>query len=368
MPSATGTLKINLDAIASNWRLMCELAHQSEVGAVIKANAYGLGSKKIAEILFNQGCRNFFVATLAEAIEIKSFLNASPTIYVFGGVMAGDEDVFANENFVPVIYSIEMLKRWATYSMTRKKYPPCAIKIDTGMSRFGMQVTEFLSEFSGLNEHLNLILLMSHLACADEPAHRMNEEQLDKYNQVLTLVKSKFPDVKASLANSSGIFLGKKWHFDLVRPGAALYGINPQPELPNPLRSVIHLRLPVLQVKTMVSDAFVGYSACAQIKRNGRLAIVAGGYADGVNRSLGARPMGICCGQKVYALGRISMDATIFEVSSVMSTDEEIIESGIDVISEEITVDEISQRNGALGYEVLTSLGMRYQREYVRDE
>lgn len=180
-------------------------------------------------------------------------------------------------------------------------------------------------------------------------------------------VKNIIPSVKLSLANSSGIFLGEEWQFDLVRPGAALYGINPQPGMQNPLRQSIKLTLPVLQIKEMESDCSVGYAATANVKKTSRLAMVAGGYADGIHRTLGFQPQGICCGVHVAAIGRVSMDATIFDLTNVPASEKEIIESGIEVINEQITLDGLSSQNRALGYEVLTSMGSRYQRSYVRD-
>lgn len=368
MSISTGILTINLDAIASNWRFLSNVAASSEVAAVIKANAYSVGAKVIAGHLFQTGCRSFFVTTLDEAFDIKSALPESADIYVLGGVREGDEKLFERENFIPVIFSIEMLHRWKQYSIHRGLYLKTAIKVDTGMSRFGIQPEEFLAELPSINNDINLVLFMSHLACADEKSHSLNKQQKEKFESLNKKVKSIFPNVKSSLANSSGIFLGSEWHFDLVRPGAALYGINPHPDLANPLRPVINLRLPVLQIKTMESPATVGYSATASVNAGSRLAVVAGGYADGINRTLGSKPQGYCCDQLVEAIGRISMDSTIFDVSSVDASDEMILESGIEVIGDRIALDDLTRKNKSLGYEVLTSMGTRYQRLYVRDE
>jgi alanine racemase len=368
MSSATGVLKINLSAIASNWRFMREFAPKAEVGAVIKANAYSLGAQKVAEMLSDQGCRSFFVTTLDEAFETKSFLDSSSSIYVLGGVMVGDEDVFAKENFIPVIYSVEMLHRWIKYCEVTNQFLATAIKIDTGMSRFGMQLDEFINEFLGLSKtNINFVLLMSHLACADDKLHPLNELQLKKFQTIVAQVKTVFPSLKASLANSSGIFLGEEWHFDLVRPGAALYGINPHPGNSNPLQKSISLELPILQIKTLVDIASVGYGAGIQLESGTRLAVVAGGYADGVHRSLGLKPQGVCLGKKVIAVGRVSMDSTIFDVTDVDATDEEILSAGIEVIGDRFSLDDLIKANNSLGYEVLTSLGQRYQRHYLQE-
>lgn len=369
MSSATGILKINLDAIASNWNFICAHAPKSEVGAVIKANAYSVGSSSVARILYEHGCRSFFVATLDEAIEVKKVIFGDAQIYILGGVRQGDEVIFVEENFIPVIYSLEMLNRWILCGVSLSVALRTAIKVDTGMSRFGIQVEEFLRELPRIAQEKNIKfqLLISHLACADEPSHELNLKQLNTFSNLAAKVKEIIPSVKLSLANSSGIFLGKEWQFDLVRPGAALYGINPQPTLKNPLRQTINLKLPVLQLKRMESDSSVGYSATNKVNKSSLLAIVAGGYADGIHRTLGSQPKGICCGFLVGAIGRVSMDATIFDVTNVLATEREIFENGIDVINDEITIDKLSSQNGSLGYEVLTSMGLRYQRHYVRD-
>lgn len=368
MPSATGILKINLDAIASNWNFIRSFAAKSEIGAVIKANAYSIGARNVAEVLYQQGCRSFFVTTLDEATEIKDLV-FDAHVYILGGVRKGDENVFIKEGFVPVIYTIEMLKRWMSFADNLGLILNTAIKVDTGMSRFGIQYDEFLHEIPVVaqKKNIHLQLLMSHLACADDPSHPLNYLQLEKFRDITKRVKNIIPSVKLSLANSSGIFLGEEWQFDLVRPGAALYGINPQPGMQNPLRQAIKLTLPVLQIKEMENDCSVGYAATANVKKTSRLAIVAGGYADGIHRTLGFHPQGICCGVPVAAIGRVSMDATIFDLTNVPATEKEIVESGIDVINEQITLDVLSAQNSALGYEVLTSMGSRYQRNYVRD-
>ncbi len=261
-----------------------------------------------------------------------------------------------------------MLNRWVNFCVDSQQYLATAIKVDTGMSRFGMQVDEFVGIISWLaNTKINLVLLMSHLACADESVHPLNQLQLEKFQRLVTQTKSVFPELKASLANSSGIFLGEKWHFDLVRPGAALYGINPQPNSDNPLCKTISLELPVLQIKTLVERVSIGYGAPIELESGSRIAIVAGGYADGAHRSLGLKPQGVCCGKRVTAVGRISMDSIIFDVTDVIASDEEILSSSIEVIGNEFGLDHLLKVNKSLGYEVLTSLGQRYQRQYLQD-
>jgi alanine racemase len=202
---------------------------------------------------------------------------------------------------------------------------------------------------------------MSHLACADECAHPLNKIQLEKFKHIITKTKNYFPHVKVSFANSSGTFLGDEYHFDMVRIGAGLYGINPQPSKPNPLKQTINLKLPILQIRVIESAVNIGYGATASAKTGQRLAVVAGGYADGINRTLGSKPRGTIDNNDVDAIGRISMDSCIFDISACTNANPEYIE----VINDKLTIDKIALENKSLGYEVLTSLGRRYRRQYL---
>ena len=190
--------------------------------------------------------------------------------------------------------------------------------------------------------------------------HPLNGDQLARFQAVLATIKALYPEIKASLANSSGAFLGEDYHFDMVRIGAALYGINPQLGRLNPLRQVFHLRLPVLQIRVTEQPESVGYGASACVAKQTRLAVVAGGYADGIHRSLGLVPRGQVAGGQLKAIGRISMDSFIFDISDIAGDPEYV-----DVINEKLTLDYLMGANKTLGYEVLTSLGDRYQRRYI---
>ncbi len=206
----------------------------------------------------------------------------------------------------------------------------------------------------------NPVLFLSHLACADEAGHPLNRDQLDNFRVAAAKIKTFFPTIKTSLANSSGTFLGNQYHFDMVRIGAALYGINPQPAMPNLLKPVIDLKLPVLQIRATEQVVSVGYGATSQVPPATRLAVVAGGYADGIHRSLGLVPKGQVNGVDVHAIGRVSMDSCIFDITHVSGAPQHI-----DVINDTMTLDYLMSANKALGYEVLTSLGRRYQRHYI---
>src|SRR5690606_20181959 len=190
--------------------------------------------------------------------------------------------------------------------------------------------------------------------CAKETAHQMNIVQLEKFKKYAEELRTILPHMRFSLANSSGIFLGPEWHFDLVRPGAALYGIAPQMNQPNPMKSVLRLTLPIIQIRSLQESACLGYGAEVVLPKGSRIAVVAGGYADGINRTLGHRPEGVLCGYEVQAVGRISMDVTMFDVSSVPLLDEQLLGSSIEVINDRLNVDYLGRKNKSLGYEVLT--------------
>lgn len=362
MISSTGILTINLFAIESNWRYVsASLRVGAQCAAVVKANAYGVGVSEVALALYRAGCRHFYVVTLHEAAELREAVPADTAVYVLGGAPSGMELRFVELNLVPVLYSREALERWLSFCGSQQQSFPCALKFNTGMTRLGLDRADLeLLGGEDAREYLAPVLVMSHLACADEPQHPLNQAQLSRFSDIVQRVKEFYPRISASLANSSGTFLGEAYHFDMVRIGAALYGINPQMQQPNPLRQVFHLKLPVLQIRSAEQAEVVGYGATANVSKGARLAVVAGGYADGVHRSLGAQPKGQIDGMTVAAVGRMSMDSFIIDISSVPKDP-----SYVEVINNELTLDFLMASNKSLGYEVLTSLGNRYQRRYV---
>lgn len=368
MKSATGILTVNLSAILANWRCVTsQLSKGSSAAAVIKANAYGLGAAQVGPVLYRAGCREFFVATIDEAVAARKYLHADAVIYVLGGLRVGTESLFLQHKISPVLHSTQDIRRWLAHVADIESPPECAVKINTGMTRLGLDVQEWTALVTARSElqQLSPALVMSHLACADEPGHALNREQLQQFQAVVATSRSLLPQARYSLANSSGIYLGKEWHFDLVRPGAALYGINPRPQEPSPLKPVVHLALPILQVRQLTGPVSIGYGATVKASAPTRLAVAAGGYADGLHRTIGGAGFGVIGRHQVPVIGRISMDATIFDVSAAgIAADEAKV---IEVLNDELTVDSWAARTGALGYEVLTSLGYRYQRRYVKD-
>ncbi|HTF97587.1 MAG TPA: alanine racemase [Cellvibrio sp.] len=363
-------LTINLSSIQSNWRYLVQLAPvKAKVAGVIKANAYGLGAEQIGKALWEAGCREFFVASLEEALLVKKSLPGNAIIYVLGGFRNGDEQIFIDSGLIPVLGSLAAVKRWSKLNSMYGRNDHSVIKINTGMTRLGLNIDEFKSLClePALLKACNPVLMMSHLACADKPNHPLNKIQQELFSNCALLAHPIFPKMRFSLANSSGIFLGDTYHFDLLRPGAALYGIAPQKDVLNPMKPVVSLRLPIIQVRTLDERAGIGYGSEIFLEKGGRIVVVAGGYADGLNRTLGANPEGSLHGWHVKSVGRMSMDLTMFDISNVPLSDEQLLQSSIEVINDQFSLDYLSEKNDLLGYEVLTSLGSRYKREYINE-
>jgi len=355
-------LIVDLKAIQQNWSKLSSLT-QACVGGVIKANAYGLGAREVANSLFLAGCREFFLATADEAVEARSYLPLEAKIYLLGGLRDVNVSDLHEQNITPVLCSGYDIERWCAL----KSGKPAALKINTGMTRFGLDEKEFfhLCESPEKLKVINPTLLLSHLSCADDAAHFFNNLQRERFDRSISLIRKVCPSIRASLANSSGIFLGESWHFDLLRPGAALYGINPFAKGKNPMSPVVQLTLPVLQVRTLGTDESIGYAATAHLPSGARIAVVSGGYADGVHRTLGSNLEGILLGYVVKIIGRISMDSMIFDISHVPNSDHEIMGASVEIIGLNRPLDMLMNNNQSLGYEVLTSLGARYKRKYL---
>lgn len=365
-----GILTIDLAAIRRNWSAVGrQLKSATECAAVIKASAYGLGSERVAPSLYRAGCRRFFVATVDEGLSARAYLPADATVYVLAGMAPGREADCIERQLIPVLVSAEQLQRWRQARRQAASAAPCAIKVDTGMTRLGLDMEEFehLCAEPQLLLDCNPVLFISHLACADDVDHPLNRRQLSAFRQAAQQMRRLCPQIRLSLANSSGICLGEPWHFDLVRPGGALYGVNPQPGADTIVEPVLDLKLPIVQVREVSRPgATVGYAATYRIDRPVRLAVALGGYADGIHRIAGATGFGVLAGVKVPVVGRISMDSTIFDISAVPAAQLPPPGGGhIQVLGPSIDIDQASAAAGALGYEILTSLGDRYHRRYV---
>jgi alanine racemase len=272
---------------------------------VVKADAYGLGMRRVAPALARAGCRCFFVATLDEGEALRPLVGDA-VIGVLNGLFPGTEESFAEHRLLPVLNDLGQVARWAGFAAARETAMLAILHLDTGISRLGLGPAEVerLAADPGRLAGLELAYVMSHLACADEPEHPLNARQLAAFRAAL----ARLPKAPASFANSSGIFLGADYHFDLARPGAALYGVAPQPGRPNPMAQVVHLKGRILQVRDVDRPMTVGYGATYQVTRAGRLATVGVGYADGYLRSLGNRAHAVLGDVRVPVVGRVSMD------------------------------------------------------------
>jgi alanine racemase len=362
-PAANGVLTVDLDAIVANWRKLESRGVPAECAAVVKANAYGCGIVPVARALAAAGCKTFFVATLDEARRARAAAPAA-TIYVLDGYFAGTGPIFAELNCRPVIGDLGELAEWDAYCKVNGFPGMAAIHIDTGMNRLGISVAEAqaLSIRAAQPDH-GIALVMSHLACAEELHHPLNAKQVAAFREVARL----FTNIPASLSNSSGIFLGPQFQFDLVRPGAAIYGINPTPEADNPMRSVVDVKARVVQVRNVEKGDTVGYGATWTARRPTRLAIVAAGYADGYFRAAGGvdgvrTADALVAGTRCPIAGRISMDLMAIDITDLPAP----VRRGqmVTLVGDGVTVDELALHFGTIGYEVLTSLGERYQRVY----
>jgi len=356
-----GVLTIDLDAIVDNYRVLQRRSAPAETGAAVKADAYGLGAERVAPALAGAGCRSFFVAHLDEGIALRRILPAA-WIAVLHGPPAGAERDLVEHRLTPVLSEPGQVTRWAKLATHTPSRLSAILQIDTGMTRLGLGRTEveaLVADHAILNA-LRLTTVMSHLACADEPLHPLNAAQLARFDELRALL----PPLKASLANSSGIFLGPGSHFDLVRPGVALYGVNPAPGQKNPMRPVVRLTAPVIQLRHLEGPAAVGYGARHRSEAGRRIATVAVGYADGYLRSLSGCGHASIDGLRVPVVGRVSMDLITLDVTEVP---ESRVEPGqaIDLIGEGCDLDALAAKAGTIGYEILTSLGGRYLRRYL---
>jgi alanine racemase len=364
--SETAILTIDLGALAANYRCLRDLASPAECGAVVKADAYGLGVAEVAPALARAGCKTFFVATLAEGKELRALLPRA-TIYVFSGLMPGTAEIYRAHDLRPVLNSAEEIREWAAFCAAHGKKLPCAVHIDSGMNRLGLSVAELDQVVSTreLWQAFTLALVMSHLACADEPGHAKNEAQRKVFDRARTLL----PQALASLANSAGILLGPDFLYDLVRPGIALYGGHPRCEGPNPFQPVVHLAGRILQVRDTAPGETIGYGATRTLKKPTRVAVVSVGYADGFFRALSTKDgkegfLAYAGSHPAPILGRVSMDLITVDVSRVP---EEIAQRGafVELIGPNVSAQTMAHHAGTIDYEVLTNLGRRALRRYI---
>jgi alanine racemase len=358
-PETGGTLTIDLDALEANWRTLAQKLITAECAAVVKANAYGLGLEPVTAKLVKAGCKTFFVGDIAEARRVRARAREA-TIYVLNGFVPEAEMAFAELNAQPVINSTAELAEWDAFVAAQNWRGGAAIHVDTGMNRLGISADEAAAlALRVQSENHGITLLMSHLACAEIADHPLNASQIRLFRELRML----YHGVPASLANSSGIFLGNTAHFDMARPGAALYGINPTPGRANPMRGAVELAGRILQVRQVQQGETVGYGAAWKAKRASRIAVVALGYADGLLRAASGTDRkgggaAIVAAKRCPIAGHISMDLVCVDITDLTDVRVRRGDSAT-FIGENISVDEVAASAGTIGYEILVRLGLR---------
>lgn len=344
---ATAKLTIDLDAIAANWRALDRASASGvQTAAVLKADAYGLGTSRIARTLAQAGARRFFVAVAEEGAAVRQALGAGPQICVLSGHCEGDTDLIRDLDLTPMLNSIDQVTR----HLETLPGHAFGVQLDTGMNRLGMEEGEWEAVAPFVLE-AGPEVIMSHLACADEPDHPMNEIQLAAFHAM-----TDGTGVPRSLSATGGIMLGPKYHFDLTRPGIGLYGGLPFAQA----RPVVNLQLPVIQTRLVNAGEIVGYSATYTAEEQTSIATVSCGYADGMIRSLSSKATLFADGVPCPLVGRISMDLITVDVSHL---DE--VPSHLEIIGPNQSPDQLADVAGTISYELLTQLSRRYQRIYL---
>ena len=359
--SATSQLTIDLGAVRANYSIIAERAAPAICAAVIKADAYGLGARRVATALYREGCRIFFVAQLCEALALAGVVGAESTLYILNGLDPGCEAQCAAHGFVPALNSRTQIERWRALARAMGTPLAAALQVDSGMSRLGLSPQEAaaLAADQTFARDVKLRLLLSHLACADEPERAANADQLRRFEAVRTL----FPDTPASIANSSGVFLGARFHHDLVRPGLALFGAISAAGAEG-LLPVVQWRARVLQIRDIAAGEGVGYGHAYVALAPRRLATIGVGYADGWPRSIAEHGAAWFAGHRLPLAGRVSMDSFTVDISELPAT---AFSEGdfVELLGPSQSVADAARDSGVIAHEFLTLLGDRHQRIYL---
>jgi alanine racemase len=361
---AGAVLVVDLDAIAANYRLIRETCPTATVGAAVKADAYGLGLAPVARTLAAEGCATFFVATPGEGVALRAVLPGAE-IVVLNGPDAGSLDLFRVHRLSPALNCLEQIDAVAG----AEGLPDAWLHVDTGMNRLGLSpaaATALLDEPARL-AGTRVTALLSHLACADDSGHAMNGVQLEAFRELRRRTEAAFGPLRASLANSPGVFLGDEFHLDMVRPGAALYGLNPRSTGPNPMKQVVGIYAKILQVRDVDSPMTVGYGAAHRVTGPGRVATAAAGYADGYPRaaatSEGSSMNAYVADRAAPLVGRVSMDLITIDVSDIPAGDA-VPGAIVELLGPHVSPDELAAAAGTIGYEIIGRLGTRLARVY----
>jgi len=343
----SGRLRIDLDALAANYQAFQAVAAPGQSAAVLKADGYGLGVQPLARRLWREGCRHFFVASAAEGATLRSVLPKA-RIFVFEGACPETLTPLLEHDLIPVLNHVGQLDCWQAGAAGH----PAAVHLDTGMQRLGFPAEVDPAIFAGLT----LVLLVTHLACADEPGHPLNQQQLARFRRVC----AGFPGIPVSIGNSAATLLGSEFGSAIGRPGIGLFGGNPFPGMTNPMATVVTLEGRVLQVREVSAGETVGYGATWRAEAPRSVAIVGVGYADGLPRLLSNRGAVWVAGERRPIVGRVSMDLTAVDVSGLAVTAGDWVE----FFGAHVALDEVAGWAETIDYEVLTGLGSRLERCY----
>jgi len=358
---AAATLTIDLGALRGNYRAVRAAAAPAVTGAVVKADAYGLGADRVAPALYAEGCRNFFVAQLGEALALRPLLPADARLFVMNGLQPGTERACADAAITPMLNSLDQIANWSALGVAAGAPLPAVLQFDSGMSRLGLPPEEArrLAAEPVRLAGIEALYAMSHLASADDMAEPQNQQQLAAMGEVRAL----FPGLPLCLANSGGIFLGPEFHGALVRPGIALYGGVPNPSASDLIQPVVRLDVPVIQTRTVPAGTRIGYGGDFVAPAEMRLAAIEAGYADGLPRHLGGFGAAFHEGVRLPMVGRVSMDSTVLDISA-LPPDTLQLGSKVELIGPHQALDQFAALADTIAYEILTRLGRRYQRVY----
>ncbi|MDW8443118.1 MAG: alanine racemase [Acetobacteraceae bacterium] len=359
--TAASRLIVDLDAVAANWRHANALAAPGRAAAVVKANAYGLGAVPVVRRLLREGVRELFVARFEEALALRPEVPGDIMLAVLDGLGPGEDREAAAFGLVPVLNDLGAIERWSALARARGERLAAILHLDTGMNRLGLGAREVerLAQDPTRLDAIDLRFVMTHFVASECPEEGINGVQLRLFHER----RARLPPAPTSIANSSGLFLGPTAASDLARPGAALYGLNPTPGRPNPMRPVVTVEARILQLREIEAGEAVGYNATWRARRPTRIATVAAGYADGYHRSLSNRGVGSLAGRRAPIVGRVSMDLITLDVTDIP---EALPGAMVRLIGPEIPPDEVAEAAGTNGYEILTALGAaRHQRIYL---
>ena len=349
MINESGILNINTKNLIYNYNFFKKLKKNLIVAPTIKANAYGLGDKKIYNLLLNQGCKHFFVATLNEGLKLNN-KNKLIKIYVLNGLQNYKLHKFTNANLIPVVNTIE------EYNRIKNAKIDFAIHIDTGINRLGISSKD-VKMLDLKNQNIKLII--SHLSSSDEYKIKYNIKQKKLFN---TFVNKKTKGVIFSLANAHGSILDKTYLYDMIRPGIGIYGCYENKKLEKKIKNVINFKGKIIQIKDLQKNQYIGYNRTFKTKTKTKVAIIGLGYEDGIPRLLSNKGFVYFKKDRFKIIGRISMDSFTIDISKC--SHDLKVGMYVDIINDEHKVDKFAKKCKTISYEVLTSIGNRVYRNY----